>query len=75
MSQNRKSQTVFPVKVNVETRKERQERLGKTLLQKFIQLFNQFGKEQAWQRVMNEPEAQSPVAVQHLRQSLAKSMQ
>jgi hypothetical protein len=73
--QNRKSVGLFPVKVNTETRKERQTRLSTSLLQKFISLFNQFGKEQAWQKILNEPEAKSTVAVAHLHHSLAKSLQ
>ena len=86
MSKNRKSVGLFPVKVNAETRKERHERIAlalkaqhetmsKSILQKFIGLFNSVGKIKAWEKIVIEPEAQSPVAMAHLRHSLAKSMQ
>ena len=69
-NKNRQTITNFPVKVNAETRKERQGRMAKSLLVKFIALFNEFGKERAWADIVKAPEAQSPVAMVALRNTL-----
>lgn len=72
-NKNRQTITQFPVKVNAETRKARQERMAKSLLGKFIALFNEFGKEEAWAKIVKEPEAQSPVAMVALKNTLPQN--